>query len=138
MISKENKAKALKRIREIEKNPPVITEAHRRHAAKLLEQNKKFYEDKDRGIDNERKAISKDLAGWVHNQYNGVGKVFHGYGEGKMRKIKCWFCGQHCSSEFFSLNGKWYGKEHKQFSNLNEEEQERERKSCLLTKLKTQ
>lgn len=134
MIDKSKKREILRRAEQLKKNPPKITQEHHDGAKKLLEQNKKFYESKDRTLANERKAFAKDVGDWTHNQIKGVGKLFHGFGEGK--KTLCAFpgCGKHEGQMFNMNDGQWYDSEHRWFGNLTQEQQERERSQCLSTK----
>lgn len=131
MLSNEDKRIAGKRIAELRKNPPRLTKSDWAAGRKALQEHNKNEERKDKDIKREIGDLSKDLAGFVHNQINGVGKVFHGIGEGK--KVICSFCEQHEARMFNMNDGKWYCQEHRWFGNLNEE-QKRKEQSCLSTK----
>lgn len=130
---KVDKRAVMRQVENMRKNPPRVLPQHHAEAKKLLDKNKAFYEAKDKDIARERKSVSREIADWTYNQIRGVGKVFHGFGEGKARTLICSFCGEHCSSQWYSVNGKWFGSEHKQFSELTGDELERER-LCLLQK----
>mgnify|MGYP001591228163 FL=1 len=133
MLSKEDKRIAYRRIEEIRRNPPKITREHWDHADKLLKQNEAEEAKKDKDIKGELKDLSKDLSGFVYNQISGVGKIFHGIGEGK--KSVCSVCEQHESRMYNMKDGKWYCQEHRWLGNLKTEQQEKER-SCLSIKHK--
>ena len=133
MLSREDKRLAHKQIDELRRNPPKITQEHVDGAKKLFKQHEAHEAQKDRDIRREIKDFSKDLSGFVHNHFNGVGAIFHGVGDGK--KVICAFpgCGRHESIMHNMKDGKWYDHEHRWFGNLTEEQKQKERK-CLLTR----
>lgn len=96
----------------------------------MFQKHKEYEAEKDRDIAREQKAFSKDLAGFVYNRIKGVGQIFHGFGEGKARSILCSICEQHESQMFNMKDGKWYCTEHRWFGDLNNGQQQKERK-CL-------
>jgi len=129
-LSKDDIRIAKKRSQDLRRNPPKVTQEHRNKAKDLEKQQIAFEESKDRDIVRERKALSKDIAGYVYNQYQGVGAKFHGIGEGK--KVYCAFpgCGKHEGTMHNMKDNKWYDSEHRWFGDLNEQEKEKEL-SCL-------
>ena len=131
MINKTEKREVKRAIEKLRRNPPKVTPQDHAHAQRLLDQNKKFEESKDRDIERERKALAKDVAGFVHTQFNGVGTLFHGFGEGK--KALCSICEQHESQMHNMNDGQWYCSEHRWFGNLSKEQQKKER-VCLSQK----
>lgn len=135
MLSREDKRSAYRQIEKIRKNPPIITQEHRDGAKQLLKQHEKNETKKDEEIKGELKDFSRDLAGFVHNHTQGVGKIFHGFGVGK--KVICRFpsCQKHESQMHNMNDGKWYCQEHRWFGNLTEQQKRKER-LCLLTKQK--
>ena len=131
MLSRHDKREAMKRVEELQRNPPKVLPQHIEGAKQLLEQNKKFEAEKDRDIKRELQGLSKDCASFVHNRVNGVGQLFHGFGQGK--RVLCSICEQHDSSMFNMNDGQWYCAEHRWFGNLTDEQKERER-TCLSSK----
>lgn len=125
MITKENKKKILARAQQLKKNAPKVTEEHKRQAAELFKKHQEFERSKDRSIENERKGLAKDVAGFVHTHLNGVGQLFNGFGEGK--KVVCCLCKEHKGQMHNMKDGQWYCAEHRWFGNLTKEEQEKER-----------
>lgn len=101
-----------------------------------MAKKEKARQDKiDHDIDTEVKAIAKDMGEYTYGvmagcQNSGVRK-FHGFGAGKVKKLICAFCGEHCSGQWHFINDRWWGSEHKQFSELSEQERER---ACLSIK----
>lgn len=114
-------------IENIRKHPPKITQEHRDGAAQLLKKHQENEEKKDRESKKEIKDFSKDISGFVYNQIRGIGKVFHGFGEGK--KVLCSFpdCGKHESQMFNKKDGQWYCGEHRWFGDLTEKQKQEER-----------
>ena len=120
-LTKEEIKIGKQRVAELRKNPPKITEEGRRKADAMFSEHQEFERSKDRSIVNERQALAKDVAGFVHNHVNGVGAMFHGIGEGKARSIVCSFpgCGKHEGEMFNMKDGEWYCRGHKEFGNLD-------------------
>lgn len=133
MLDKESKRIAKKRVEELRRNPPKITQADRDGADRMFKQHQEFEAQKDRDIERDRQAFAKDLAGFTYNHLVGVGKLFHGIGECKTRNIKCQFpdCGAHEGEMYNMKDGKWYCSHHKSFGNLTEEQKEKELGLCL-------
>lgn len=139
MMDRESKHKAHKQIEALRKNPPKVTAADWA-GAKALAKKEKARQDKiDHDIDTEVKAIAKDMGSYTYGvmagpQGSGVRK-FHGFGEGKVKRLICAFCEEHCSDQWHYVNDRWWGSEHKQFSGLPEQERER---LCLSQKKTSQ
>jgi hypothetical protein len=136
MIDSNEKRQIGRTLEALKKNPPVVTEADMAEGRRLLGEHKKNEDRKDRDIKTEIGAVAHDVSGYIRNQLSGIGQLFNGFGEGKIREVKCHFCGEHCSGEWHFVDGNWYGKEHKQFASLSDAEQEKERESCLKTNQK--
>lgn len=133
MDKKQQRIHALKK--QFRKQLPKVEQSHIEGAKKLLEQHKKFEESKDRSIKNEMRGLAKDVGNYVYNATHGVGQLFNGYGNGKVRQLICHFCGEHCSDKWTNAkDGKWYGNDHVQFAGLSDEQQEKER-ACLSSKV---
>ena len=107
----------MQRVEQLRKQAVNVTAEHFAGAKKLLDQHNAFEAAKDKDVANERKALAKDVAGFVHNQYNGVGVLFHGFGEGK--RTTCEICKEHQSSMYNQKDGRWYCAEHRWFGNLS-------------------
>lgn len=125
-LSKEDIRIARRKVAELRKNPPRVSEADRQGAKDMLKQHDAFEKEKQDDIARDRKAVSKDLAGFFYNHTQGVGELFHGIGES--RKAYCSFpdCGVH-EGEMFNMNDhKWYCRSHKDFGNLTVEQKEKE------------
>ena len=133
MLNREDERIAYQRIEEINRNPPKITRKDWDFADKLVKEDKDAKAKKSKDVKNELKDLSKDLSGFVYNHISGVGKIFHGIGEGK--KSVCSVCEQHESRMYNMNDGKWYCQEHRWLGNLTTEQQEKER-SCLSIKHK--
>lgn len=131
MMSREDKFKAEKMINDLRRNPPRLTKSDWAAGKKALQDHKDHEARKDEDIKREIGDLSKDLSGFVYNQINGIGALFHGIGEGK--KVLCSICLKHESTMHNMNDGKWYCSEHRWFGDLNEEQKEKERK-CLLTR----
>ena len=131
MLTREDKRIAHQRINQLRRNPPKVTQEHKDGARKMFQKHKEYEAEKDRDIAREQKAFSKDLAGYVYNHINGVGSVFHGVGDGRVKEITCNFpgCGKHESTMYNSKDGKWYDSEHRWFGNLTEEQKQKELKN---------
>ncbi len=134
-MDRESKFKALKQIESLNRNPPKPTEGHYAQAREMAKKEKarqqSAEESADKYIANEVKEMAKDVAEHFHTRCT-IRQKFSGYGKGKVSKLKCHFCGEHCSDEWTNAkNGKWYGKEHVQFARLTRADQKRER-VCLL------
>lgn len=125
-LSKEDVRIARKKVQDLRKNPTRTTEADRQGAKEMFKKHEAFEKEKDDDIARDRKAVSKDLAGFFYNHTQGVGELFHGIGEGK--KAYCSFpdCGVHEGEMFNMKDGKWYCRGHRDFGNLTEEQKEKE------------
>ncbi len=134
MLTREENFIAEKQISELRRNPPRPTAAHYAEgkAMELKERarQKKEREQKAKSTAHEIKEMSKSVAEHFHTRCTSTIK-FHGYGEGKVKKLICVFCGEHCSDEWLHIGDGWYGKEHEQFARLTKSDQKRER-VCLL------
>lgn len=126
MITANDKRLAEKAIHELRRNPPKITQADREGGERLFKEHQRFEDQKERDIRSETKDFSKDLAGYVHNQINGVGDMFNGIGSGKKAICKFSKCGKHESQMFNMADGKWYCSEHKWFGRLNKDQKQKE------------
>ena len=137
-MDRESKYKARKQIEALKKNPPRVTKAHLDEARKSAEREKRRQEKIDDDIRKEVSDIAKDIGSYTYGvmtgcENSGVRK-FHGFGDGKVKGLKCAFCGEHCSDVWHYIDGKWYGSEHKQFAGLPAEERERLCLSLKVTK----
>lgn len=127
-MDRESKYKATKQIESLQKNPPRPTAGDYAKAREMAKKEKsrqqKAEQDVDNHISNEIKEMSKDVAEHFHTRCT-ITQKFHGFGEGKVRRLICAFCNEHCSEEWHHINDQWWGSEHKQFSGLPEQERER-------------
>lgn len=133
MLDAESKRIARRRVEELRRNPPKVTQADIEGADRLFKEHQDFEAAKDRDIERERKALAKDVGSFAYNQISGVGQLFHGIGEGKVNKIKCQFpgCGAHEGEMYNMKDGKWYCGHHKSFGNLTKEQKQKELEPCL-------
>ena len=128
-MDREQKYKAQKQIAALRKNPPRPTAAHFATAKETAKKERARQDKIDQDIEKEIKDISKDIGEYTYGVMAGCPnsgvRKFHGFGEGKVKKLICAFCGEHCSDQWHHINNKWWGSEHKQFSGLPEQERER-------------
>lgn len=115
--------------KQLRKQVPKVTQEHIEGGKRMLEQVKKFEEEKDRSAKAELNGLAKDVGSFLYNATHGVGELFNGFGEGK--KHHCSICLE--QAIFNTRDSRWYCTDHRWFGNLTTEQQERER-SCLLTK----
>jgi len=127
-LTKEQIRIGKQKVADLRRNPTKITEADRRAADAEFKKQQDFERSKDRSLENERKGLAQDVAGFVHNHVNGVGTLFHGIGPGKTRQITCEFpgCGIHEGEMFNMKDSKWYCGNHKGFGNLEESQKQKE------------
>ncbi len=138
MMDRESKYKAQKQIEAIQRSSVRPTEAHYAQARDMAKQQRAQHDEIERDIDREVHQIAKDMGEFTYGVMSKRATVSFEASEyvpGKARQLICTFCGTHCSGTWHHIKDKWWGSEHKQFSELSEDKLERER-ACLQQKKK--
>ena len=94
-LSKEDIRLARKRSYDLRKNPAKITDSDRRGADEMFRKHEAFEKEKDVDIARDRRAVSKDLAGFFYNQVRGNIAVMTGREEINPRSCgsnECYQC----------------------------------------------